>query len=278
MIIHCPFCNLRVKPSDRTCPSCGRGMARACPYCSEQVPANAPLCKYCGEEIEARRESPAAPPDIVFVEEPARRCAWENSNKGVLRRWWGTWWESNTHPGRFFEAMPATGGHRWPVGFAFGLVAQALAAIVLVSVTILGVQAFRGEPFSRSALLAHATLLVAAIPASFLAVSAALYVGAFLWHLLLKVLGSKAPFQATLRVVGYASGTSAWLLLPYAGLVMQPLMQTVLHYHGFRRVHGLSKGRALFAALLPLVLVAGAAALLLFAGGCCRQAPVECWM
>ncbi len=272
MIFHCPFCGGRVRPADRDCPHCGRRATRECPWCTEEIAADTALCKYCGEEVApapapSPRPAPApARPEVEFLEEPVvRRCAWENTSRGFLRRWWGTWMESNFSPSRFFRAMPPSGGHRWPVGFTFGFTAQFLVLAVLVAVGIASGAALTGNPLEPRVLRWGAVILIAAIPLSFLAVTVGLYVVSAFWHLVVKILGAKEGFEATLRIVGYSTGTQVWGLIPYLGIVLQPVVQTVLYYHGFREVHGMSKGRALVAALLPLLVAAGIAVLVALA-------------
>ena len=113
MILRCPHCNAQAGRGRTKCPSCGQKMTRTCTLCGESISVKANLCKYCGEKIE-REPAPAPTPGIVFLDEPPSSCAWEQKGKGLLRRWWGTWWESNFHPARFFEKLPRKSGHRWP--------------------------------------------------------------------------------------------------------------------------------------------------------------------
>jgi hypothetical protein len=162
------------------------------------------------------------------------------------------------------------------VGFAFGLTAQFLVLIVLAMIAGVGLLEFYGvdlKPVAREITqegvptsapdlqkaVRWTPVAVAAvgIPVAFVGMTLALYVSSLLWHGLLKLLGGKGSFQATLRVVGYGSGAAAWLLIPFAGAVMAPLMKTALYYHGFREMHGLSRFRAAFAALLPVLVVVG---------------------
>jgi hypothetical protein len=167
--------------------------------------------------------------------------------------------------------MPPSGGHRWPVGFAFGLAAQFLTVAVVLGTAVAAGAAVAGHPLKPSDLRWSAALLVAAIPASFLLVTAGLYLTSMVWHILLKILGAKEGFEATLRIVSYSSGTQVWSLVPGMG-ILQPVLQTVLLYHGFRQVHGMGKGRALFAVLLPLLLGIGLLVLIL-AGLSCGALP-----
>jgi hypothetical protein len=266
MIFNCPFCGATMGTAATDCAHCGRRAGRPCPHCAETVAADAKLCKYCGEDIEPAR-APAPPPsprpEVEFLEEPVlMRCAWEDASKGFLRRWWGTWRESNFHPQRFFRAMPPSGGHRWPVGFAFGYLAQLLSAAVVLGSGFAVGAALTGHPLRPSDLRTGAAVLVAAIPAGFLLVTAGLYLASILWHIPLKILGAKEGFQATLRIVGYSTGTQVWNLVPGLG-VLQPFLQAVLLYHGLRQVHGMSRGRAWIALLLPMAVGAGIVLLVL---------------
>ncbi len=282
MIFNCPHCSAKAAPGTKECGSCGRSMVRECPYCAEEIAIKAVACKYCGEDLEPaneplRRAAPAATPrparpDIEFIEEPRALCAWEDTSKGVVRRWWGTWFASNFSPRRFFTELPKSSGHKWPVGYAFGLLAQAIVLVGIGMVLAGGLHVAGGNQISTRTAWTSVGVYAALIPVSFVAVAAFLYVQSFLWHLLLWVLGAKGGFQGTLRVIGYSSGTVAWGLIPWLGPVIGGFLKMVLYYHGFRRVHGLSGPRAFFAVMFPVLLVAGAIALAI-ASGCCR--PVD---
>jgi len=277
MIFHCPFCGVKVRPDARDCQVCKKPMLRRCPHCAEEIAANAEACKYCGDEVAPakKRESLRAasqtyPPDVVFLDERKAACSWEDTSKGLLRRWWGTWAESNFHPSRFFRNLPTQGGHKWPVGFAYGLVAQVFVLAALALITASGVASVSDVSLSERLPWLTAGLVIAAIPATFLGVALTLYFSSFLWHVFLKLLGAKGGFESTLRVVGYGTSANGWLfLLPFVA----PIMKLVLYYHGFREVHGLSKGRALFALAFPTLLTVGLAAAAFACGGCCTAAP-----
>lgn len=288
MIFHCPHCGLKAAPHRSDCSACRRPMVRACPACAEQVAVTATACKYCGEEVaplrEARKGAPAED-DVRFLENTvvSTACAWEDRSKGLLRRWWGTWVQSNFAPKAFFRGLSSASGHAWPVGYAFGLAAQFLVLLVLGMIAGVGLLEVYGVDFKPLAqdtgvsttdiqtAVRWTPAAVAAVgaPVAFFGLTAALYVSSLLWHLLLKLLGGRGDFQSTLRVVGYGSGAAAWLLIPFAGAVMAPLMKLSLYYHGFREMHGLSRARALFAVLVPALLIAGAAAWALWGGSCC---------
>ena len=297
MIFHCPHCGLKAAPGKTDCGGCRRPMVRACPACAEDVAVTSTACKYCGEEISPLREAARVRPaeEIRFLEatvvSPA--CAWEDRSKGLLRRWWGTWAQSNFAPKAFFRGLKPDGGHAWPVGFAFGLTAQILVLVVLAMIAGVGLREFYGidlrphlenaanapvpvpdAQINTAARWSPVAVAAVGIPTAFLGVTLALYASSLLWHVFLKLLGAKGGFQSTLRVVGYGSGAAAWLLIPFAGAVMAPLMKLALYYHGFREMHGLSRARAAFAVMLPLLIAGGLAAWALWSG-CCVSPDVR---
>lgn len=293
MIFHCPHCGLKAAPDTSNCAGCRRSMVRACPACAEQVAVTAAACKYCGEEISPFREPARGPrppaEEVRFLENTvvSPACAWEDRSKGLLRRWWGAWAQSNFAPKAFFRGLKPDSGHAWPVGFAFGLAAQVLVLVVLGMIAGVGVLEFYGidcfKPLAgeitaqgvpttsadlqQAARWTPAAVAAVGIPVAFFGMTAALYLSSLLWHVLLKLLGGQGGFQSTLRVIGYGSGAAAWLMLPFAGLVLAPLMKLSLYYHGFREMHGLSRGRAIFAAIFPILIVAGLAAAAYATGG-----------
>lgn len=275
MIFTCPHCAAKAAPGRTDCSGCGKPMARACPACAEQIAVTATACKYCGEDVSPLRAAASPKPEagVRFLEEPvvSRPCGWEDGSKGLLRRWWGTWAQSTFSPKAFFRGLKPDSGHRWPVGYAFGLTAQLLAVTVLAMVAGLGVFAANGRDPGLLARWSPAVLAIVGIPTVFVAMTLALYLGSLLWHLPAKLLGGKGAFQSTLRVAAYSSGASAWGLLPVVGALLAPLMGTVTAYHGFRELHGMGRVKAAFVALLPLLLLGGLIALGVANGGfaCC---------
>jgi hypothetical protein len=77
-------------------------------------------------------------------------------------------------------------------------------------------------------------------------------------HLCLMVVGgSKGGFRTTVRVVSYAASTYLLLIVPFLGFLIQIIYLRVLIIIGAREGHGISTGRAVFAVLLPLILLVG---------------------
>jgi hypothetical protein len=77
-------------------------------------------------------------------------------------------------------------------------------------------------------------------------------------HLCLMVVGgSKRGFRTTFRIVCYAAAAYLFLIVPFLGFLIQIIYLRVLIIIGAREGHGISTGRAVFAVLLPLILLIG---------------------
>jgi len=297
MIFACPFCQTKVGKTENVCHKCNATMTRHCPYCAESISVLANLCKYCGEAVEPTSSPTPVPrpaptpapavepvalqmreaPEVEFVDE-VRYCAWEDrSKKGSFGRWWSTWASSQFSMSNFWSHLPAEGGHARPHRYAWYMVAQ-LLTLALPFVAIGGVVLGIDQNAPAYAYPLGAAAYLALYPLTFVAVALSNYVRAGLWHLPLKLLGAKGDYETTLRAVAYNSGACAWGILPGVGGIMKAVMGTLGYYHAFRGLHGMSKGRAVFAALIPLMLAAGAIVTLiaLAATGAIHPPAMEC--
>lgn len=87
-------------------------------------------------------------------------------------------------------------------------------------------------------------------------------IGIFLYssilHLCLMIVGglenSETGFEGTLRVVSYSSVAQLASIVPILGGFITLVWQIVLYVIGFMRVHRATQGKAILAALLPLIL------------------------
>jgi hypothetical protein len=244
MILKCPFCKVDVDPGTQTCPSCSKEMVKRCPQCDEEISVLAPMCKYCGEEK----------PEIVYVEEaaPAAAIAWEEPKRGFFSRWWRNWFDATCHPGEFMQRMPKEGGYAKPIGYVYGMFVQGLLVFVLLASAVGLGAVVAGVPVKQHHTLAALAVILLAIPLGYVAIAAGSFIGAGFWHLMAKLAGGKGTFQGTFRMVAYAQGAQVWGV---AGALPQLLFQALLLYHGFRQVHGLSKGRAIGAILMPAIVL-----------------------
>jgi hypothetical protein len=91
-----------------------------------------------------------------------------------------------------------------------------------------------------------------------------LYLAAGLAHFFLRVLrGARRPFPATFQVSAYVTGAVSLLnlfplnLIPVAASIIIPIWALVLNSIGLARAHRTSTIKALFALLLPLIILVG---------------------
>lgn len=163
-------------------------------------------------------------------------------------------------PKAAFVAMKQTGGLGAPL-FFFVLVASVGGAAGIFYQTVINTI----QPASTPAEQALMTMFTstAAMGASIMVLpiifALVAFVSAGLIHLsLILVGGAKRPFEATFRVACYAGGSTAVLqLLPLCGALISSVWNFVCMVIGLSEVHGIGKGRAAFAVLLPTIVCCG---------------------
>jgi hypothetical protein len=88
-----------------------------------------------------------------------------------------------------------------------------------------------------------------------LQVLVSLYVAAGVIHAMLFILGgAKQGYRVTFRALAYAQAAGVWLLVPALGIPLALLLGLVISTGALSAAHGIGKGRAFSAFLLPLVL------------------------
>lgn len=191
---------------------------------------------------------------------------WENrAEVGFIAALFETIRQVLLEPKAAFSTMRQTGGLGAPL-FFFVLVASIGGAAGMLYQTVFNSIQQPTTPeeeavvamFASTAAIGFSIML---LPILFVVVA---FVSAGLVHLsLIMVGGAKRPFEATFRVGCYAGGASAILqLLPICGAVVSSVWSFVCMIIGLSEVHGIGKGRAAFAVLLPSVVCCG----LIFAG------------
>lgn len=155
----------------------------------------------------------------------------------------------------------------------FGVVMSLLVSLFVVQTLV----SFFGETFSQQEQLVErfgpgALVLNAVV--NYITILLLSFVGAAIVHVWLKLFGGKAPYAKTYQLSTY-TGTPYYLLMwiPLLGPFIAVVYGLVLAIIGVQHTHGLSKTRALWANLLPLVLVILFLILLFFVASASLQQP-----
>jgi len=217
-----------------------------CPRCQQPLPDPPErFCPHCGAEL-----SPVV-----------RSTPWEQRDRiGLVSALVETTQQVLTRPTAFFRAMPVTGGIGGPlfygviVGYA-GLVAAGIYGAIFQAVA--GPRLFdlphRAELERFLPYLQGGMGLVFQIVLGPLLIAAGLFISSAILHLLLMLFGG-APrgFEATFRVRCYAEAASLFRLVPFCGMPIFVIFSLVLTIVGLSEAHGIGRGRATAAVLLPL--------------------------
>lgn len=238
----------------------------------EGMPSWRPLGEVIDELAPAPKQGDVPPLPSVA----ASGLPWENrSEVGFFPALLETVRQVLLEPKAAFAAMKQTGGLGAPLFFfvlvgSIGGAAGMLYQMVFNSLqqpTTPEEQALVAM-FASTAAIGFSIML---LPVLFVVVA---FVTAGLVHLSLIIVGgAKRPFEATFRVACYAGGSTAILqLLPVCGALISSVWNFVCMIVGLSEVHGIGKGRAAFAVLLPSVvccglILAGVFALLAAFGG-----------
>ncbi len=217
-----------------------------------------PVWKPLGEVINELAPAAASATEAPAVVSPsAAGPAWENrAELGFFAALVETIRAVLLEPTKTFAGMRQTGGLGGPL-FFFVLTGTVGGLAGIVYQTMLtaaqGSAATEGNPLGgmmTSTFAIGATIMLLPI---FLA--AAAFVSSGLIHLALMLVGgARRPFETTFRVACYAGGATAVVqLLPVCGALVASIWNFVLLIFGLAEAHGISKGRAAVAVLLPSV-------------------------
>jgi len=228
----CPRCQQPLSdPPERYCPSCGADLAPA--------PAGGGAGGGGGIPWERRDQLGFVP---AFIE----------TTQQVLMR-----------STEFFRAMPVSGGLGSPllygvlVGYV-GLLAGVVYSAIFQAVVGPGMFGLphRGEldrllPYIQGG----AGLVVQAVFGPVM-VTIGLFLFAGVVHLILMLIGgANRGFEATFRVGCYAEAAALIRVIPLCGGLLSTAYFIVLAIVGLSEAHGISKGKAATAVLLPFVLI-----------------------
>jgi hypothetical protein len=154
-------------------------------------------------------------------------------------------------PVAFFRGIPKQGNFVSPLVFA--LICAVISGILGGIVNFLiGLAFSSGNQGITGAFLS----LIGNIILTPIVVVVGLFIGAGIYHLLVLLLAkpSNAGFEATFRVVAYASAIQLVSWIPIVGIIAG-LYGIVLSVFGIREVHNTTTGRAVAVVLIPIAVV-----------------------
>jgi hypothetical protein len=236
------------------CPNCGRTLSdrddRQCPFCGAVLGASSDV-----------PPPPGLPPPL-----PGRGAGtpWERRSEiGLIPALVETTKAVLFSPTAFFRAMPVSGGIGAPLGYGvilayLGILLQAVYQAVFRVVMGTSFYRLRG----RSDLGHVMPWLEGGVGFAFQVIFGpviavvCLFIGAGIYHLMLMLLGAaRRDYETTFRVAAYSQAASIFAVVPGCGSLIVFVWWIVVATIGLSEAHGIGRGQALAAVLLPLLLV-----------------------
>lgn len=180
---------------------------------------------------------------------------WEDEvSHGFFRGLFLTINQTLIQPSDFFRGMPRDGGQWLPIFYCL---------ILGVSGAILGLIS---ETFVESPVMTHGNFIrkmsIASMVALPLLIFMELYLGALVLHLSMMLFGAaKEKFPTTLRIVAYSASPNIFYVVPFVGWLIASIWSLWITVVGIKVTGDVSYGRAVLAALAPVILL-----IILFAG------------
>ena len=263
----CPQCGCVQDKTDE-CMKCGVIISKFLKFQGEVKPAGA-----AGVTPSPNNATPAAGPQPqriigIPIEAPTGSTPWEDmASLGFFTAFFRTMKQVLFSPTEFFRNMPLSKGMGSPLlygviisffGTTIGLLEQfALSGFMGSSSQVEGMA---GVNFFQTAfLLIYAFFLP-------IMIAVGLFIGSGIFHICLLIVGAgKRGFEATFRVLSYASSSQAFALVPFVGGFIIVIYNLVLWTIGFRESHQTTTGRAFIAVLLPVIIISFLIGLLIVA-------------
>ena len=238
-----------------------------CPHCGHTFEPleDQKFCSYCGGELGSQAGTVGAGPSgksdadrgtdtgyrTSTSREAGTHCAWEDFQRiGFARGLLLTIQQSLLSPSAFFSGVPRRGGLLNPLLYA--LIVETVASMGGYLMD-LGVQ----NPLFPQTRGSAGTMIALGILIPF-AVVLLLFFWSILLHIsVLLVGGAKEDFEASFRVVSYASAADLFNVVPFVGWLVAIGWKLYLLVVGVREVHRIGTGRAAAAIALPVLLCCG---------------------
>jgi hypothetical protein len=250
----CPNCHVVLPdPPERFCPSCGTDLAAA-PTAPPYAP---PPAGYPPPSYPPGGGGYGAPP-------PGGQTPWERRDSiGFVNALIETIKQVLSQPAAFFRSMPVTGGLGSPLLYAvivgyIGLFASSIYNLVFRSVLTSSLSRMGGNSDMErfASYMQGGTGLVVNLIFGPVFVVIGVFLSAGIFHLALLALGGAARgFEGTFRVAAYSQTASIFNIIPGCGGLIGLVYAIVLLVIGLSEAHGISRGKAAAAVLVPFVIL-----------------------
>jgi len=226
-------------------------MLKVCPECGRLVTVEGPgstRCPYCGAEV------PGEPGYRWSGDRSEVGSPWDDRERlGAFRAYVETWRMVMARPSEFFASMPVSGGLLGPLLYALITGTLGGLASLFWQVVVPGRNpAF--EAILASQGLTESQVMSAAVFLAPFAVIVQTFVWAAVLHLMIVLLaGGGRGFEATFRVVSFATTPQLLAVIPVCGGLVASFWSFALVIIGLRESHRISGAVATLAALIPVI-------------------------
>lgn len=219
-----------------------------CPHCGNETGEGQLFCQHCGASLAMETKAESA--------SNRGKSPWEDRERNGFFRGIGQTVSSVLfRPSAFYRRMEVRGGYTDPLLFSMivGMIGLAASYVWQIMLKSTLQSMIPGMPASSHAAMQAGDMVVLAFFSPLFLIAGLFISSGFLHLFLLLVRGARAGYEATFRVVAYASSANVLLLIPFCGNIVSGIWIIVLLIIGFREAHEISGGKAAAAVLLPLI-------------------------
>jgi hypothetical protein len=234
----------------------------SCPNCGALLPEpRERFCPTCGTDLDAPGADLDAQPPASTTPQPRPGTPWEDRGRiGFIQALVETTQRVLTRPSAFFASMPTMGGIGGPLLYAIvvgslGVIVAALYREIFSALTGSTFATLGGRSELRRVMpfLTGAFAVVLQVVFAPVMVIIGLFVVTSIVHVMLLMLGgARRGFEATFRVLCYSEATAVINIVPLCGGVIYGVYYLIVAIIGLSTAHGIGKGTAAAAVLLPL--------------------------
>lgn len=176
-----------------------------------------------------------------------------------------------TAPTEAFERMPTSGGIGRPLFFAItvGWIGIAVASVWILLFGGMSLpfmdQSQLGEAGAMMGFSTGFTIMLMVLAPIFVIIG--VFFQAAILHLMLMLVGgANRGFEATARVCSYAMAAELAQIVPFCGSLLSAVWGLILLIVGLSTAHGITRGKAAIAVILPVILCCAFMAAMMFMG------------